>query len=189
MAIGRAIIFTLNRIWQRIIALSCSSAMSRSNTTVAVLDRLDRAILHRLQADGRMTNSQLADEVHLSASACLRRVRRLEDVGVISGYVALVDPASVGRPTTVFVEIHLESQREDLLEEFEVAVGAIPEVMGCHLMAGDADYLLRLSVGGVADYERVHTAHLARLPGVLRVRTSFALRSVWDRTTHDVIID
>ena len=153
------------------------------------LDRVDREILHLLQSDGRITNAKLAEEVHLSASACLRRVKRLEDVGVISGYVALVDPASIGRPTTVFVEIHLESQREDLLEEFEAAVGTIPEVMGCHLMAGDADYLLRLSVGGVADYERVHTSHLARLPGVVRVRTSFALRSVWDRTSRDVIID
>jgi len=150
------------------------------------LDRIDRTILRLLQNDGRMTNAQLAELVHLSASACLRRVKRLEEVGVISGYVALLDPASVGRGTTVFVEIHLESQREDLLERFEAAAGEIPEVMGCHLMAGDADYLLRLAVAGVSDYERVHTAHLARLPGVVRVRSSFALRSVWDRTTHDI---
>jgi len=147
------------------------------------LDRIDRTILRLLQADGRMTNTELADRVHLSASACLRRVRRLEDGGVISGYVAIVDPASVGRATTVFVEIHLESQREDLLERFEAAAGEIPEVVGCHLMAGDADYLLRLAVDGVGDYERVHTAHVARLPGVVRVRSSFALRSLWDRTT------
>lgn len=149
-------------------------------------DRIDRTILRLLQADGRMTNTHLADLVHLSPSACLRRVKRLEEVGVISGYVALIDPASVGRGTTVFVEIHLESQREDLLERFEAAAGEIPEVMGCHLMAGDADYLLRLAVAGVGDYERVHTAQLARLPGVVRVRSSFALRSVWDRTTHEI---
>jgi len=150
------------------------------------LDRIDRTILRLLQVDGRMTNAHLAQLVHLSASACLRRVKRLEELGVISGYAAVIDPAAVGRATTVFVEIHLESQREDLLERFEAAAGEIPEVMGCHLMAGDADYLLRLAVAGVSDYERVHTAHLARLPGVVRVRSSFALRSVWDRTSHDI---
>ena len=150
------------------------------------LDNVDREILQLLQHDGRITNANLADAVHLSASACLRRVRRLEDAGVIAGYTALLEPASIGRPTTVFVEIHLESQREDLLERFEEAAAAIPEVMGCHLMAGDADYLLRLAVADVADYERVHTAHLARLPGVIRVRSSFAMRSVLDRTTHPI---
>ena len=158
--------------------------------TMAVeFDRIDRTILRLLQADGRMTNTQLAELIHLSASARLRRVKRLEELGVISGYVAIIDPATVGRGTTVFVEIHLESQREDLLERFEAAAGEIPEVMGCHLMAGDADYLLRLAVSGVGDYERVHTAHLARLPGVVRVRSSFALRSVWDRTTHELTFE
>jgi Lrp/AsnC family leucine-responsive transcriptional regulator len=152
------------------------------------LDLVDREILRLLQVDGRITNALLATAVHLSPSACLRRVKRLEQRGVIAGYVALVDPASVGRATTVFVEIHLESQREDLLEQFEDAAARIPEVMGCHLMAGDADYLLRLAVADVAGYERVHTAHLARLPGVVRVRSSFAIRSVLDRTTHSVTL-
>lgn len=150
------------------------------------LDSVDREILHLLQLDGRATNKDVATAVHLSPSACLRRIRRLEHDGVITGYVALVDPASIGRATTVFVEIHLESQREDLLERFEASAAAIPEVMGCHLMAGDADYLLRLAVTDVADYERVHTAHLARLPGVIRVRSSFAMRSVMDRPTREL---
>lgn len=114
-------------------------------------------------------------------------MKRLEAAGVITGYTAIVDKASIGRSTTVFVEIHLESQREDLLERFEEQAAAIPEVLGCHLMAGDADYLLRLAVADVAHYERVHTAHLARLPGVIRVRSSFALRSVLDRASYDVV--
>jgi Lrp/AsnC family leucine-responsive transcriptional regulator len=151
------------------------------------LDPTDRQILQLLQEDGRSTNANLAVAVHLSPSACLRRVKRLEAAGVITGYTAIVDKASIGRSTTVFVEIHLESQREDLLERFEEQAAAIPEVLGCHLMAGDADYLLRLAVADVAHYERVHTAHLARLPGVIRVRSSFALRSVLDRASHDVV--
>lgn len=152
----------------------------------AALDEVDRTIVRLLQRDGRMSNRELAEAVHLSPSACLRRVRRLEDSGVIAGYTAVVDPGRVGRPTTVFAEIHLESQREDLLERFEEAVAAITEVTGCHLMAGDADYLLRLAVADVEHYERVHTAHLARLPGVARVRSSFAMRSVLDRTIQAI---
>ncbi|MGI9600732.1 MAG: Lrp/AsnC family transcriptional regulator [Acidimicrobiales bacterium] len=150
------------------------------------LDAADRAILTELQHDGRMTVAQLAEHVHLSSSAVLRRMRRLESSGVIDRYVMLVDRNAVGRPTSVFVEISLTSQHEDLLDEFEAAVGSCPEVMSCHLMSGPYDYLIHVAVADVADYERVHRSHLAVLPGVAQLRSSFALRTVLDKTAHEL---
>ena len=142
------------------------------------LDGTDRVILDLLQRNGRMTHAALADRVHLSPSACLRRVRRLEEVGVIEGYRASLALERIGLGTTVFVEISLTSQQEDHLDEFEAAVIAVPEVLSCHLMAGDADYLIQLVVADVADYERVHRTHMARLPHVAKLKSSFALRGV-----------
>lgn len=142
------------------------------------LDATDRTILAELQRDGRATHAALAEVVHLSPSACLRRVRRLEEEGVISGYVARLDRSAIGLGTTVFVEISLTSQNEDLLDEFEEAVRQVPEVVSCYLMAGNADYLLKVAVTDVADYERIHRTHMARLPGVANLQSSFALRSV-----------
>ena len=146
------------------------------------LDRTDRRILEQLQSDGRMTNAALAERVHLSPSACLRRVRRLEEAAVIEGYVMLVNQAAVGRPTNIFVEITLHGQSEETLDAFERAVAACPDVLECYLMAGDADYLLRVAAADTADYERIHRTELARLPGVARIRTSFALRTVCKKT-------
>jgi len=145
------------------------------------LDRTDQAILDLLRGDGRMTHAALAEEIHLSPSACLRRVRRLEEEGVISGYRATIDRSRVGLGTTVFAEISLTSQQEDHLDEFEAAVLAVPEVLSCHLMAGDADYLIQVVAADVADYERVHRNHMARLPHVAKLRSSFALRRVVER--------
>ncbi len=129
-----------------------------------------------------MTNVELAERVSLSPSAALRRVRALEREGVIDRYVALVDPAAVGRATTVFVQITLASQHDDHLDAFEAAIARVPEVMRCHLMAGESDYLVQLACADVADYERIHRTHLSGLPGVARLRSSFALRQVCDRT-------
>jgi Lrp/AsnC family transcriptional regulator, leucine-responsive regulatory protein len=148
----------------------------------ADIDRTDRSILHELQLDGRLTNAALAQHVNLSESACLRRVRRLEEVGLIRGYVGLVDQSSAGYPDNVFVRITLTSQQQDDLKNFEAAVRKIPEVMECYLMSGDADYLLRVIVADSRDYERVHSQHLTRLPGVDRVHSSFALRTVIKKT-------
>lgn len=145
-------------------------------------DRTDRLILHELQLDGRLTNATLAQRVNLSESACLRRVRRLEEVGLIRGYVGLVDQSSAGYPDNVFVRITLTSQQQDDLKRFEDAVRQVPEVMECYLMSGDADYLLRVIVADSRDYERVHSQHLTRLPGVDRVHSSFALRTVIKKT-------
>ena len=148
------------------------------------LDTVERAILGMLQEDGRIANVDLAEAVHLSPSACLRRVRRLEESGRIDRYVALVDPAVIGLGTDVFVEITLTGQDEPTLEAFERAVSERPEIMSCHLMAGQFDYLVHVVVRDVADYEVLHRTHLAQLPGVVRMVSSFALRPICDRTAY-----
>ncbi len=150
------------------------------------LDAIDRHILNLLQVDARLPNVDVADRVGLSPSACLRRVRRLESSGVIAGFVVLVDPAKIGRSVDVFVEISLDSQAEDKLDAFEEAVADCPEVMSCHLMAGEYDYILHLSVADTVDYERIHKQYLARLPGVARIRSNFAIRTVYDTTRHEL---
>jgi len=142
------------------------------------LDRTDRAILTELQRDGRLSNRELADKVHLSESACLRRVRALEEAGVIDRYAALVSQSKVGLPGNVFVSITLNRQEQADLAAFEEAVKRVPEVMECYLMTGAQDYLLRVVVSDPADFERLHSQHLTRLPGVARVQSSFALRTV-----------
>ncbi len=146
------------------------------------LDRQDRRILSLLQADGRMSNVELAERAYLSPSACLRRVRRLEEAGVIRGYTALVDPAAVNKAATVLVEITLNAQSEEALDAFEAAVPACPAVQECYLTAGNADYVLKVEVADAADYERVHRTQLARLPGVANIRSQFALRTIKKET-------
>jgi len=146
------------------------------------LDRIDRLVLHELQLDGRLTNAALAERVALSESACLRRVRRLEEAGMIRAYVALVDQSMAGYPDNVFVQITLTSQQQDDLRRFEAAAIELPEVMECYLMSGAADYLLRVIVADARDYERIHSQHLTRLPGVARVHSNFALRTVTKKT-------
>ena len=146
------------------------------------LDRTDRAILHELQMDGRISNVRLAEQVNLSESACLRRVKLLEEAGVIGGYAMLISQAAVGLPGNVFVEIALNRQRREDQDAFEAALVRVPEVMECYLMSGEYDYLLRVVVADAADYERIHHEQLTSLPGVARVRSSFALRAVTKRT-------
>ena len=142
------------------------------------LDRYDKAILIELQRDGRISNVQLAQAVRLSESACLRRVRALEDAGLIERYVALLDQKQVGLSGTVFVHIALSREEQAQLAEFEKAVQKIPEVMECHLMTGEFDYLLRVVIADMADFERLHNEALTRLPGVSRVNSSVAIRTV-----------
>lgn len=142
------------------------------------LDRADRAILSVLQTEGRIANSALAERVSLSESACLRRMRALEESGLIEGYAAVLNQERAGCPVNVFVNITLDRQDQTDLQAFEQAVRKIPEVMECYLMTGDYDYLLRVVVADTADFERVHSQHLTRLPQVARVHSSFALRTV-----------
>ena len=150
------------------------------------LDEMDRAILAKLQQDGRMTNADLAASVGLSPSATLRRTRALERSGVIDRYVALIDLRAIGRGTSVFVEITLDNQSEAQLDRFEAAIADCPEVVACHLMAGDADYLVQVVCADVEDFERVHRDWLSKLPGISRLRSSFALRAVCQRTAFDL---
>ncbi|MAG96188.1 MAG: Lrp/AsnC family transcriptional regulator [Alphaproteobacteria bacterium] len=146
------------------------------------LDTLNRRILAALQSNGRLSNTELAEQINLSASACHRRVRNLERSGVIERYVAVVNQRAIGKPSNVFVEISLESQREDALEAFEKAARDCPDILECYLMAGDADYLLRVAIADAEDYERFHRQHLSKFPAVARIRSSFALREVSRKT-------
>ena len=146
------------------------------------LDATDRRILAVLQKQARITNADLSDLINLSPSACHRRVQRLEEEGYIAAYVALLDPRRMGRPTTVFVEITLQSQAEDLLDAFEREVARVPDILECHLMAGTADYLIKIMAMDTEDFARIHRRYLARLPGVRQMQSSFALRTVVQTT-------
>jgi len=150
------------------------------------LDPTDRRILEALQRQGRISNQELSDTVNLSPSACHRRVQRLEEEGYIMGYVALLDPRRMGRLTVVFVEITLQGQADEVLDAFERAVARVPEVLECHLMAGSADYLLKVVAMDTEDFARIHRKSLATLPGVRGMQSSFALRTVRQTTALPV---
>lgn len=146
------------------------------------LDALDKAILAALVENGRLTQVDLAESVPLSPTAVARRIRALEDAGVIEGYHAQLSRRALGIDMTVFVQIALKSQSEDLLAAFEKAAVAAPSIVSCYLMSGDDDYLLTVMARDLADYERIHKEELSRLPGVARLKSSFALREVKKRT-------
>ena len=153
-----------------------------TQNSVMKLDRYDKLILEALQKDGRISNVHLANHVSLSESACLRRVRALEDSGMIDRYAALLSQPRVGLSGNVFVHIGLHREEESELAAFEEAVRGIPEVMECYLMTGEFDYLLRVVVSDMADFERLHRDALTRLPGVARVNSSVAIRTVQKKT-------
>lgn len=142
------------------------------------LDQIDSKLVALLRADGRMSNARLAEAVGLSPSACLRRLHGLEESGVIRGYTAIVASENQDASTVVIVQISLERQTDDLLRSFEAAVRRCAEVRECYLMGGMTDYLLRLEAKNMADYERLHTEVLSRLPGVSRIQSNFAIRDV-----------
>lgn len=150
------------------------------------LDRIDLQILKALQRSGRMSNADLSEQVNLSPSACHRRVSRLEKSGYIQDYVALLDPRKIGRPTTVFVEITLAGQADEVLDAFEREVAKVPDVLECHLMAGTADYLLKVVALDTEHFAQIHRRYLARLPGVAQMQSSFALRTVFKTTALPV---
>ena len=133
------------------------------------LDSIDRKIIGVLQNDGRTSNADLAENINLSASACHRRVQRLHSTGIIKNYVALLNSRLVGLPTTVFVEITLSGQADEVLDAFERQVQLIPDVLECHLMSGSADYLLKVVAKDTDDFARIHRKYLARLPGVAQL--------------------
>ncbi|WP_455843105.1 Lrp/AsnC family transcriptional regulator [Lelliottia jeotgali] len=146
------------------------------------LDPIDLRILEELQINARLTNVELASRVHLSPSPCLTRVRALEESGLISRYVTLLDPYELGLSVSVFIQITLERQIEHALETFEEAVQDYPEVMECYLMTGDADYLIRVVVPDVQAMERFIVNQLSKIPGVANIRSSFALKQVKYKT-------
>ena len=145
-------------------------------------DGTDRRILEVIQEDARISNTELADRIGLSPSPCWRRVRTLEDTGVIERYVTLVNAKAVGLPITVFATVALEKQVESALESFEKAVMARPEVMECNLMTGEFDYLLRVVVPDLVAYERFLMDHLTRIKGIASIKSSFSLKQVSYKT-------
>jgi Lrp/AsnC family leucine-responsive transcriptional regulator len=150
----------------------------RSTPNSPQLDAIDRLILHELQHNGKLSNVELAQRVHLSPSACLRRVKQLEEDGVIAQYVALLNPKAVGQHGTSFTIINLESMSNSLLGAFEQAVRDEPQVLDCYYVAGSNDYMIRFSYRDAEDLERFHTEVLMRLPGVERSNSMLVLRTV-----------
>ena len=146
------------------------------------LDETDRKILSLLQADCRLTLTEVADKVGLSVSPCHRRIKRMEENGVVLRYAALVDPRAVGLPVSVFVSIKLERQKERELELFSKAIAKWPEVVECYLMTGDSDYLIRVAIADMSALERFILEQLTPIPGVEKIRSSFALKQVRYKT-------
>jgi Lrp/AsnC family transcriptional regulator, leucine-responsive regulatory protein len=150
----------------------------RNEPSDVQLDSIDRAILNELQVQGRLSNQDLAQRIHLSPSACLRRVKALEDRGVIAQYVALVNPRAVGRHGISYTIINLESMNTAQLEAFEQAARDEPEILDCFYVAGSNDYLIRFAYRDAEDLERIHSEVLMRLPGVARSNSMLVLRTV-----------
>jgi Lrp/AsnC family transcriptional regulator, leucine-responsive regulatory protein len=146
-------------------------------------DERDRQILDALMREGKLTNVDLAERVNLSPAACLRRVQRLEESGVVAGYALLLDPAKAGVPGVAFVSVTLDAQGRAALDAFERAIQRHDEIVECYLVAGSSDYLLRVAYRDAADFERIHTDVITRMPGVSRVQSTLALRTV-KRTTR-----
>jgi len=142
------------------------------------IDRLDRRILRELQQDARIANAALAARVGLSESACLRRVRLLEQAQIIERYTTVLNPARVGIEVSFIIRITLHAQTDRELGAFERAVAAVPEVTACDLTTGESDYVLRVVARDAEDFERLHSKVLTKLPGVARVESSFVLRPV-----------
>lgn len=145
------------------------------------MDRFDIAILEALQEDSSRSMQDISEIAALSPSACHRRIKALEDIGVIAGYSVRLDPAALGLGLHAFVEISLTSQSREAMDRFESAVTDFPEILECHLMAGHADYLLRVAAADLNGFDAIHRDCLARLPGVSAIRTSFAIRRIRDR--------
>ena len=153
-----------------------------ATTPLRRLDSIDWKILASLQENARIANVDLADQVHLSPSPCLTRVKALERDGFISRYVTLLDPKAVGLRVNVFVQVRLERQIDSALKAFEAAVAGRPEIMECYLMTGTSDYLLRVVVPDLEAFQRFVTEFVARIQGVGNIQSSFALKQVKYKT-------
>lgn len=150
------------------------------------LDRTDLKILRLLQSDGRMGNAEIAKRVNTSAATCHRRLQALFAGGVVRAVRALIDPARIGRGTLVIVGVVLDRSTPEAFSAFEAAVRTIPTVLDCHLVAGDFDYMLKIRVSDMADFNRLHSATLIGLPGVRQTRTFFVMKEVIDNVFFDL---
>lgn len=146
------------------------------------LDSIDLKILSELQTDGALSNIELARRIHLSPSPCLARVRALESAGVIDRYVALANAAALGLGLNVFINISLKSQSKEALAHFEQRISEHDEVMECYLMTGDSDYLIRVAVADIGALEKFILEQLTPIPGIEKIRSSFALKQVRYKT-------
>lgn len=142
------------------------------------MNNIDRKILRLLQRDCRVSIAELSELVDLSTSACHRRIKLLEESGVIDGYSARLNPRNLGLPMHVYVEISLTSQSDESLNRFERAVKECSEILECHLMAGDADYLVKIAARGTDHFETIHRKSLSHLPGVRSMKSNFVLRTI-----------
>ncbi len=158
----------------------------RKQTVETKLDAIDRSILEVLQADARLSNVELAARIHLSPSACLRRVKALEDAGVIAQYVALIDPRTVGRHGTSYTIVNLDKLTQTAMASFEQAVRDLPEILDCFYVAGTNDYLLRFTYRDAEELEQFHSRVLSSLPGVTRSNSMLVLRTVKKTTALPV---
>jgi Lrp/AsnC family leucine-responsive transcriptional regulator len=153
----------------------------RENDMPANFDAIDRKIMRELVRDARVSQAVLSERIGLSPTACGRRLQRLEEAGVIRGYSAEIDAGSLGYRMHVIVNITLDRQSENALAAFEKAISKCPDVVSCYLMSGSDDYLVQVQARDMEDYERIHSQHLSRLPGVARLQSSFAMRNVIKR--------
>ena len=149
---------------------------------ILAMDRTDYRILHHLQNNARISNTELADAIGLSPSPCLRRVKALEQAGVLKRYAAIVDSKAVGLPISVFVSVSMNRQERVGLESFEATIAGYKEVMECYLMTGTADYLVRVVVPDLESYERFLADKLTRIQGIANIQSSFALKQVVYKT-------
>lgn len=149
-----------------------------SKNLLLAYDTVDSRLLRELQRDSRLSVAELGNRVGLSPSACHRRIRQLEEAGIISGYAARLDARALGYTMEFFVEVALKAQSDRALDAFERAVETAPEILECHLMAGGTDYLLRIVARDAADFERIHRERLAKLPNVARLESHLAIRTV-----------
>lgn len=150
------------------------------------LDKIDRSILSSLQENARIPNTELAEKVGLSQSACSRRVSQLEDAGVIEGYHTSISNKELGQTITAVIQITLSSQSEKTLSNFEKAASECPFVVACFLMSGESDYLMRVNAKDMEHFEQIHKNWLSTLPGAVRIQSSFALRTVVNRANIDL---
>lgn len=143
-----------------------------------MIDAIDAKIMRALQADSRQTAAQIGDMAGLSSSACHRRIRLLEQKGLIEGYGARLDAEKLGYTMSFFVEVTLEGQSETVLAAFERAAAARDEVLDCYLTTGPADYVLRVAARDTDDYERIHRRVISALPHVIRIQSSLVMKTV-----------